>query len=55
MIRLFTAFAFCGLIASCGADGTPTPPKVTGGTTVSVNSNSGVSTSTSIGLVFGAD
>jgi hypothetical protein len=55
MIRLFTAFAFCGLIASCGANGTPTPPTVTGGTTVSMNSNSGLSTSTSIGLHFGAN
>ncbi|MBU2937873.1 MULTISPECIES: argininosuccinate lyase [Pacificibacter] len=55
MTRLFTALAFCCLIASCGADGAPTPPKVTGGTTVSMNSNSGVSTSTSIGLVFGSN
>lgn len=53
MIRLFIALAFCGFVASCGADGAPIPPTVSGGTKVSLNSNSGVSTSTSIGLHFG--
>ncbi|MFT7046677.1 MAG: hypothetical protein ACJAYH_001954 [Celeribacter sp.] len=55
MTRLVAALAFCVFITSCGADGEPTPPTVSGGTSVSVNSNSGVSTSTTIGLHFGAN
>ncbi|RPE66245.1 hypothetical protein EDD53_1945 [Pacificibacter maritimus] len=43
----------CGFLAACGADGDPKPPRVSGETAVSLNSNSGMSTSTSIGIHFG--
>ena len=44
-----------GLVAlgACGVDGEPTPPEVTGKTTVGVNSDSGVFNSTQITLLFG--
>jgi hypothetical protein len=43
----------CSFLTACGADGEPTAPRVTGETSVSLNSNSGMSTSTSVGIQFG--
>ncbi|SFA90456.1 hypothetical protein SAMN05421688_1628 [Poseidonocella pacifica] len=41
-------------LAACGADGEPTPPRVTGDTTIGVNSKNGGFTRTSIGVEFGS-
>lgn len=53
MTRILTALMFCGLVASCGADGEPTKPTVSANSTVSINSKSGLGTSTAIGIHFG--
>lgn len=42
-------------VSACGVDGEPTPPEVTGKTTVGVNSDSGLFNSTQITLLFGGN
>ena len=49
MTRKLMAFGLVVLLAACGADG---EPQLSGSTTVGVNSKSGVSTSTTIGIHF---
>lgn len=55
MIRSFIALAALIVLVSCGADGPPTPPTVSGNTSVSMNSNRGVSTSATVGIHFGSN
>lgn len=52
-LRIIAVFMVTGL-AACGVDGEPTPPKVTGSTTVGFNTSSGAFSSTEIGVHFGS-
>ena len=55
MKRLAIVLLGCGLLAACGVDGDPVKPEVSGSTSFGVNSKSGVSTSTTIGIHFPAN
>jgi len=44
-----------GLLASCGVDGAPLPPKLSSTHTIGVNSQSGVFNSSSFTMFFGND
>ena len=50
---IVSTFGLIAALSGCGADGEPVAPEVSGSTAVSVNSNSGLSTKTSIGITFG--
>jgi hypothetical protein len=56
MIRTFVCtLGLIVILSGCGADGEPVAPTVSGKTSVSVNSNSGLSTKTSVGIHFGSN
>lgn len=50
---IVTACIAALILASCGADGEPTAPTVTGQTSIGYNSINGTYTSTSIGIEIG--
>ena len=52
MKRIATVLALA-LLASCGADGAPVAPEVSGTQTIGVNSDSGMFTRSSFTLFFG--
>lgn len=50
LILVISVTAFT--LAACGVDGEPTVPKVTGKTTIGINSKTGVYNKTSLGVEF---
>lgn len=53
MTRIPAALALVALLAACGADGEPVQPRLTGKTSIGVNSNSGVYSRNSVGIEIG--
>lgn len=53
-MKRMAAVLALALLASCGADGEPVAPEVSGTQTIGVNSESGMFTRSSFTLFFGA-
>jgi hypothetical protein len=54
MIRISALLLALTALIACGADGEPTPPTVSGKTSVSMNSQGGLSSKASIAIQLGS-
>lgn len=52
-MKLIVGVLALGLLVSCGVDGEPIPPKLTGTTSIGANSETGVFNRTAFTLFFG--